>query len=307
MPQDLFKPLYKSHRRALLPDVCAIDPLDPGTLPPDATVTTRKRTEEEHEYIRRFCPDYVPEDAEIIEVCFHSVAPGIRVLVNALPASAQRQLVAETIAEYIPPKEHLSNLDLHYALPRPFDIFPPNSDVDDWPIPHKLEGKKPTTIRQARDKNLRWVTLGGQYDWTAKVYPSFSDVPPFPPKLAELVSGLFGVRAEAAIVNFYSPGDILSPHQDVAEQCDADLISISLGNACMFYAGAERHDMRPLDIILRSGDIVVMSGPGRWAWHGVGRVFPETSPSYLGDVLAHPAYNPWIRGKRININVRQMK
>jgi DNA alkylation damage repair protein AlkB len=265
----------------------------------------RQRTESEHEALRRFYPEYLHEEAEVKEICFHAVAPGLRVIINALPVCVQRRLVLNTIEDYIPPSSHLSNLDLHYTVPRPFEIFPV-SEQNYKDIPHKVGGKRHTNLKQIRDKNLRWVTLGGQYDWTAKVYPSLTDVPEFPRPLADLIQGMFGVRAEAAIVNFYSPGDILSPHQDVAEHCGADLISISVGSTCVFYAGAQRYGVEPLAIILRSGDIVVMSGDGRWAWHGVGRVFAGTTPAYLEDVVSHPAYNAWIQGKRININVRQM-
>ncbi|KAK3628666.1 hypothetical protein LTR56_018481 [Elasticomyces elasticus] len=88
------------------------------------------------------------------------------------------------------------------------------------------------------DKKLRWMTLGGQYDWTNKVYPE-GPPPPFPKDIKNLVEGLFPMKAEAAIVNLYSPGDTLSAHRDVSEACAQPLVSISLGCEAIFIAAIE--------------------------------------------------------------------
>jgi hypothetical protein len=66
-------------------------------------------------------------------------------------------------------------------------------------------------MRQVLQNKVRWMTLGGQYDWTKKVYPA--EAPPeFPPDIANLIRGIFHdvLDPQAAIVNIYSPGDTLS-------------------------------------------------------------------------------------------------
>lgn len=45
-------------------------------------------------------------------------------------------------------------------------------------------------------------------------------------------------------------------------------LPISLGHAAIFLLGAATRDFAPTPIILRSGDVLVMSGPGRQAYHG---------------------------------------
>jgi alkylated DNA repair protein alkB family protein 1 len=162
-------------------------------------------------------------------------------------------------------------------------------------------------------KKLRWFTLGGQYDWTAKQYPN-AKPPEFPPDIARLIHQLFpSMRAEAAIVNFYSPGDTLSMHRDVAEECDSGLVSISIGCDAIFVIGIGEE--KPVPIRLRSGDAVFMSGPSRFAWHGVPQVIRDTCPEYLKDWPATPScghhakyehWRGWMSGKRINLNIRQM-
>ena len=135
---------------------------------------------------------------------------------------------------------------------------------------------KPFGVQQFWNKKLRWITLGGQYDWTEKQYPS-EDPPEFPADIKKLVEDLFPMKAEAAILNLYSPGDTLSLHRDVSEESNQPLVSISIGCDAIFIAGLEEKDVSggncsTAAIRLRSGDAVLMSGPSRYAWHGVPKV-----------------------------------
>ena len=173
------------------------------------------------------------------------------------------------------------------------------------------------------------MTLGGQYDWTAKRYPDAAP-PEFPSDIKELLEGVFtDTKPEAAIVNLYSPGDTLSVHRDVAEECGSGLISMSLGCDAIFVVGVEdssnssadiSHSEDPMDkkkiktltFRLCSGSAVYMSGEARFAWHGVPQILAGTCPSYLqswpagGNEEEYEAWKGWMAGKRINLNVRQM-
>lgn len=171
---------------------------------------------------------------------------------------------------------------------------------------------KPITAKAALEKKMRWITLGGQYDWTNKVYPA--EAPPeFPSDVADLVGSLFpDMDPQAAIVNFYSPGDTLSVHRDVSEEVDRGLVSISLGCDAIFIIGL--HDeitdiTRTLVLRLRSGDVLYMGGESRYAWHAVPCIVKDTCPEYLrswpGD--QYPSWQNWMQNKRINLNVRQMR
>ncbi|KAM3419343.1 hypothetical protein BST61_g5274 [Cercospora zeina] len=175
---------------------------------------------------------------------------------------------------------------------------------------------KPFGIQQFWNKKLRWITLGGQYDWTEKQYPPESP-PDFPTDIKKLVEDIFPMKAEAAILNLYSPGDTLSLHRDVSEESDQPLVSISIGCDAIFIAGLEKDDAScgkcsMAAIRLRSGDAVLMSGPSRYAWHGVPKVLPNTCPEWLQTWPAteksphFEAWKNWMAGKRINLNVRQM-
>jgi alkylated DNA repair protein alkB family protein 1 len=212
---------------------------------------------------------------------------------------------------------------MFYSIPYPEDTCPRDDksagDASFFSYPPSNDGifmpKDPTihktlSISKALKKSLRWVTLGGQYDWTNKVYPD-EEPPKFPSDIAELLEGMFPeMKAQAAIVNLYSPGDTLSLHRDVSEESDRGLASISLGCDCLFVVGLSDDPSDSVVIRLHSGDGIFMSEQARFAWHGVPKILAETCPSHLsnwpGDDPKYQKWQGWMKTKRINLNVRQM-
>lgn len=215
---------------------------------------------------------------------------------------------------------HQTNLHLHYDIQYPkasnhesdeassssyasfFEADPSLVFTAKDPNIHKA-----ITVQNMLDKKLRWVTLGGQYNWTTKVYPD-GPPPSFPADISRLLRAAFPeTEAQAAIVNFYSANDTLSMHRDVSEQCDVGLISVSFGCDGLFMISHD--DGEGCEVIrLRSGDAVYMSGQSRFAWHGVPKIIPETCPTWLRDWPGpeYPFWKGWMGGKRVNLNVRQM-
>ncbi len=65
-------------------------------------------------------------------------------------------------------------------------------------------------------------------------------------------------------------------HQDRDEQdLAAPVVSISLGNSCLFRVGGPERKDPTLSFKLASGDIVVLGGEGRLCFHGVDRIYRE--------------------------------
>ncbi len=88
---------------------------------------------------------------------------------------------------------------------------------------------------------------------------------------------------DAAIVNLYAPGARLGLHQDGEEPSAAPVVTISIGDACVFrLAGVERRTAPFTDLVLRSGDLLVFGGPSRRIHHGVPKVLDGTGPHDLG-------------------------
>ncbi|MGA5197237.1 alpha-ketoglutarate-dependent dioxygenase AlkB family protein [Streptomyces exfoliatus] len=103
-----------------------------------------------------------------------------------------------------------------------------------------------------------------------------------------------GFAPDTALVNFYEPGARMGMHQDREERSGAPVVSLSLGDRCVFRFGNEEGRGRPYqDVELASGDLFVFGGPSRWVHHGVPKVYPGTAEPALG-----------LRG-RLNITLRE--
>jgi alkylated DNA repair protein (DNA oxidative demethylase) len=89
-------------------------------------------------------------------------------------------------------------------------------------------------------------------------------------------------RPDAAIVNLYAPGARLGLHQDGEEPSDAPVVTLSLGDACVFrLAGVDRRTGPFTDLTLASGDLLVFGGVNRRIYHGVPKVLDGTAPADL--------------------------
>ncbi|WP_055610362.1 alpha-ketoglutarate-dependent dioxygenase AlkB family protein [Streptomyces phaeochromogenes] len=88
---------------------------------------------------------------------------------------------------------------------------------------------------------------------------------------------------DIALINFYDADARMGMHRDSDEKSDAPVVSLSLGDACLFRFGNTESRNRPYtDVELRSGDLFVFGGDARLAYHGVPRVQAGTAPPELG-------------------------
>lgn len=143
----------------------------------------------------------------------------------------------------------------------------------------------------ARQVSLGWHWYPYAYARTA-VDGDGAPVKPFPPHLDGLgrraVADALGADAateayDIALVNFYEGDSRMGMHRDGDERSGAPVVSLSLGDSCLFRFGNTASRGRPYtDVELRSGDLFVFGGPSRFAYHGVPKVLPGTAPAGLG-------------------------
>lgn len=140
---------------------------------------------------------------------------------------------------------------------------------------------KPMSVRMTNCGSLGWVTdkeRGYRYQST---HPATGKPwPDIPAELMELWQKLAGYSKppEACLVNFYSDDAKMGLHQDKDEtEFSAPVLSISLGNSCLFRVGGLDRKDPTGSFKLQSGDIVLLGGEGRLAYHGVDRIYPGTS------------------------------
>lgn len=165
-------------------------------------------------------------------------------------------------------------------------------------VPAMPRTGKEMSVRMTNCGTLGWVTdreRGYRYQET---HPATGKPwPPIPPRLLALWQELAGWSEppEACLINFYDTGARMGLHQDRDEEnLDAPVLSVSLGDACLFRVGGTSRGDPTMSFRLESGDVVLLEGPGRLRFHGVDRIYPDTS-----DLLKN--------GGRINLTLRRVR
>lgn len=100
---------------------------------------------------------------------------------------------------------------------------------------------------------------------------------------------------DTALINFYDGAARMGMHQDKEERSGAPVVSLSIGDSCVFRFGNTETRGRPYtDVELASGDLFVFGGPARFAYHGVPKVHPGTADPATG-----------MSSGRLNITLRE--
>lgn len=139
---------------------------------------------------------------------------------------------------------------------------------------------KPLSVRMTNCGGLGWVADRAGYRYQPTHPVTGAPWPAMPPQLLRIWEEMSGFDhpPEACLVNFYETGTKMGLHQDRDEEdLAAPVVSISLGDDCLFRVGEITRGGRTTSIRLQSGDIVVLGGEGRLAFHGVDRIYPATS------------------------------
>jgi alkylated DNA repair protein (DNA oxidative demethylase) len=190
---------------------------------------------------------------------------GVRIIHGALDPDAQARLLDEV-----------------RAVVRAAPLFTPITP-----------GGRQMSVRMTSAGRLGWVTDAKGYRYEGR-HPSGVDWPPVPP----LALGLWrrfavvGRDPDCCLVNFYGEGARMGLHQDRDEgDVRWPVLSISLGDDALFRIGGTQRSDPTSSVWLRSGDIAILGGAARLAFHGIDRV-RHGSSSLLRD------------GGRINLTLR---
>jgi DNA oxidative demethylase len=140
---------------------------------------------------------------------------------------------------------------------------------------------KPFSVRMTNCGPLGWVSDKAQgYRYQAQHPLTDRPWPPMPELLLEMWREVanYPVPPEACLVNYYATGAKMGSHRDEdEEEIRAPVVSISLGDDATFHIGDLERAGPKRRLLLRSGDVVVLAGAARMAYHGVDRIHPGTS------------------------------
>jgi len=146
--------------------------------------------------------------------------------------------------------------------------------------PRMPRSGKPFSVRMTNCGLLGWVSDEAGYRYQPTHPETGEPWPPIPRMLLDAWQDLtqYPHPPEACLVNFYGPATRMGLHQDRDEQdFSAPVLSLSLGDACLFRIGGLRRNDPTRSVQLESGDALVLGGQARLAFHGVDRILPGTS------------------------------
>jgi len=164
-------------------------------------------------------------------------------------------------------------------------------------VPRMPRSGKPFSVRMSNCGTLGWVSdKDGGYRYQQTHPDTGLAWPAMPRRLLDLWDEVadFSHHPEACLINYYSGGAKMGSHQD-ADEADfaAPVVSVSLGDDAVFHVGGRQRTDAKRRIVLKSGDVLVLGGEARLAYHGIDRVLPGTSP-----LLAE--------GGRLNLTLRRV-
>jgi DNA oxidative demethylase len=162
--------------------------------------------------------------------------------------------------------------------------------------PRMPRGGQPMSVRMTNCGPLGWMTDERGYRYQATHPVTGAPWPPIPAILMKAWGDLSGysLPPQACLVNLYGPDARMGLHQDRDEEdFAAPVVSLSLGDTCLFRIGGTTRQGPTRSFRLASGDAVVLGGEARLAFHGVDRIMPGTSR-----LLAE--------GGRINLTLRRV-
>ncbi|SEF88261.1 alpha-ketoglutarate-dependent dioxygenase AlkB family protein [Jhaorihella thermophila] len=162
---------------------------------------------------------------------------------------------------------------------------PPFSPVTRW--------GRPMSVRMTAAGRYGWFSDRRGYRYVDR-HPSGRPWPAIPAPVLEIWRAIAGLdRApDCCLVNYYGEGARMGLHQD-RDEADFDwpVVSVSLGDAALFRVGGAERGGSTESIWLQSGDLAVLGGAARLAYHGIDRIRFGSS-----DLLP--------KGGRINLTLR---
>jgi len=194
---------------------------------------------------------------------------GFRLLPGALDAAAQAALVDEVLTR-------IGRAPFYHA---------------------QTPGGRRMSVANSNFGPLGWVSDRNGYRYQPHHPVTGAPWPDIPQALLDL----WGAHADpdvppdACLVNRYDDRARLSLHQD-ADEVDFTypVLSVSLGDTALFRLGGLERKAPTRSFRLASGDVCLLAGPARGAFHGVDRILPGSSRLVPG-------------GGRINLTLRRAR
>jgi alkylated DNA repair protein (DNA oxidative demethylase) len=168
--------------------------------------------------------------------------------------------------------------------------------VEDAPFYRaKVPGGRSMSVLNSNLGDLGWFADERGYRYQSGHPASGKPWPAMPQSLLALWRTYSGAEVEpdACLINLYRDGARMGLHRDMDEaNRQAPVLSISLGDTALFRLGGMKRTDPTCSFRLSSGDICVLGGEARMAFHGVDRTIEGSSTLIPG-------------GGRLNLTMRR--
>lgn len=168
--------------------------------------------------------------------------------------------------------------------------------LEAFPTVHYVTpGGKAMSVAMSNLGPLGWVSDARGYRYQRAHPGTGKPWPAIPPVLLDLWARHADAQVppDACLVNLYRGSAKMGLHQDRDE---ADLrfpvLSVSLGDTAVFRIGGATRGGKTASVRLASGDVCLLAGEARLAFHGVDRILPGSSGLIPG-------------GGRLNLTLRR--
>jgi alkylated DNA repair protein (DNA oxidative demethylase) len=185
--------------------------------------------------------------------------------------------------------DRAQQVDLVAAITKVFEAAPLFT-------PRMPKSGRPFSVRMSNCGPLGWTSDLNGYRYRATHPETQQPWPPMPDALIAIWTALarYPHLPEACLINYYGPGTKMGLHQDRDEaDFDAPVVSLSLGDSCLFRVGGLKRGDATRAFRLDSGAALVLGGNARLVFHGVDRI-------YAGSSTLLP------QGGRINLTMRRV-
>lgn len=134
-------------------------------------------------------------------------------------------------------------------------------------------GGRKMTVKMSGAGEVAWMSGRSGYGY-ASYQPDGASWPDIPECILNVWKAVTDVKRlpDSCLINFYGDGAKMALHQDRDEtETQWPVVSISLGDDALFRLGGLSRSDRTKSIWLTSGDVAVLSGRSRLAFHGIER------------------------------------
>ena len=165
---------------------------------------------------------------------------------------------------------------------------------------------RPFSVRMTNAGSHGWFSDREGYRYTARHPETAAPWPAIPTALLDLWRDVadYPAAPQCCLINYYIADARMGLHQDSDEETfAAPVVSLSLGDSAVFRIGGPQRRGPTTSQRLHSGDVMILSGAARLAYHGIDRVLGGSSRLLESQGWAQVTGE---EGGRLNVTLRRV-